>query len=154
MICSLALTGCTVHMSGQQEIPETTYEKVGYAVSGRVEDDGTVVVTYALIGVNENMINYIHLDQIKQNPQKESHVFTNKELGSAYGLSYTSEKGEWNEQVQALESYIKGKTVKGITTFDTAIESALKLFLNDVGIEWTGKTDSDIVFYLKKKYND
>ena len=66
-----------------------------------------------------------------------------------YGTDVTEMKNLLIEK-----GYIKGKTVKGITTFDTAIESALKLFLNDVGIEWTGKTDSDIVFYLKKKYND
>ena len=52
------------------------------------------------------------------------------------------------------KGYIEGTASKGVSTFDVALETALKAFLNDVGIEWTGKTDSDIVFYLKKKYND
>lgn len=52
------------------------------------------------------------------------------------------------------KDYIEGTVSKGVSTFDVTLETALKTFLNDVGIEWTGKTDSDIVFYLKKKYND
>lgn len=52
------------------------------------------------------------------------------------------------------KGYIEGAASKGVSTFDVTLETALKAFLNDVGIEWTGKTDSDIVFYLKKRYND
>ena len=52
------------------------------------------------------------------------------------------------------KGYLQGVTVKGVILFDTTIESALKAFLADVGLEWAGQTDSDIVFYVKKKYND
>jgi hypothetical protein len=52
------------------------------------------------------------------------------------------------------KGYLQGTTVKGAILFDTTIENALKAFLADVGLEWAGQTDSDIVFYVKKKYND
>lgn len=112
MICSMFVVGCTVQMEGKQNIPEVAYEKVGQAVQGKIGEDGTVVVTYALLGVKENVIKYLYLDQIETNPQEDRHLFTNKELGSAYGLSYKSSRGEWNQQVQALESYIKGNNMK------------------------------------------
>ena len=50
--------------------------------------------------------------------------------------------------------YLQDATAKGAILFDTTIENALKAFLADVGLEWAGQTDSDIVFYVKKKYND
>jgi murein L,D-transpeptidase YcbB/YkuD len=52
------------------------------------------------------------------------------------------------------KGYLQGTTVKGAILFDSTIENALKAFLADVGLEWAGQTDSDIVFYVKKKYND
>lgn len=52
------------------------------------------------------------------------------------------------------KGYLEGAESKGVSTFDVKLETALKAFLNDIGIEWAGKTDSDIIFYLKKKYND
>ena len=105
------------------------------------------------------MINYIHLDQIKQNPQKESHVFTNKELGSAYGLSYTSEKGEWNEQVQALESYIKGNNmtiedVNEIPVYEKD-EEHLKVPDEGTGLGMVCELDiSDFLTVINEAYNN
>ncbi len=52
------------------------------------------------------------------------------------------------------KGYLTGTPSKKAITFDTVIEAGLKAFLNDVGLEWNGKTDSDIVFYVKKKYDD
>ena len=52
------------------------------------------------------------------------------------------------------KGYLQGTIVKGVILFDTTIENALKAFLADVGLEWAGQTDSDIIFYLKKKYDD
>ena len=52
------------------------------------------------------------------------------------------------------KGYLQGAPVKGTILFDTTIENALKAFLADVGLEWAGQTDSDIVFYVKKKYNE
>ena len=69
------------------------YKQAGYAVDGQVEEDGTVKITYALIGVKDKKITYLYLDQIEQNPSKDRTRFTNKELGSAYGLGYKSDHG-------------------------------------------------------------
>lgn len=52
------------------------------------------------------------------------------------------------------KGYLQGAPVKGTILFDTTIENALKAFLADVGLEWAGQTDSDIIFYVKKKYDD
>lgn len=111
ILCSMILSGCVVQKEGQQDVTETVYEEAGYAVKGKVKKDGTVVVTYAFVGMKEDMIKYLYLDQIEQNPQQDRHLFTNKELQSAYGLAEESECGEWNEQVASLESYIKGNNM-------------------------------------------
>lgn len=52
------------------------------------------------------------------------------------------------------KGYVEGTATRGETTFDAELEAALKAFLNDVGIEWSGKTDPNIVFFIKKQYND
>lgn len=107
VMCSIIVSGCSVQKEGKQEIPKTAYEEVGYGVKGEVLEDGTVLVTYALVGIEKGVIRYLYLDQIENHLQKDRHLFTNQELRSAYGLSYKSEKGEWSEQVGALQSYIK-----------------------------------------------
>lgn len=101
----VTVVGCGSNLMStheKAEIPETKYKQAGYAVDGQVEEDGTVKITYALIGVKDKKITYLYLDQIEQNPSKDRTRFTNKELGSAYGLGYKSDHGEWNEQVDAL----------------------------------------------------
>lgn len=40
------------------------------------------------------------------------------------------------------------------STFNTSLLEGLKLFLNDIGLEWEDKVDSQIVRFLKKKYDD
>ena len=52
------------------------------------------------------------------------------------------------------KGYLEGPKVKGAILFDANIEKGLKTFLADVGLDWNGQTDSDIVFYVKKQYND
>lgn len=111
VVCSMILSGCVVQKEGEQDVMEVAYEEAGYAVKGRVEKDGTIVVTYAFVGMKENVIKYLYLDQIEQSPQQDQHLLTNRELQSAYGLAEESECGEWNEQVAALESYIKGNNM-------------------------------------------
>jgi hypothetical protein len=85
----------------------------------------------------------------------ESYANDFKKLGDRelkVGMSGT----DVTEMVNYLidKGYIEGAKATGITLFNTAIEASLINFLNDVGIEWKGKTDSDIVYYIKKKYND
>lgn len=41
-----------------------------------------------------------------------------------------------------------------VTLFDTSLLDVLKLFLNDIGLDWEGKVDSQMVKFLKKKYDD
>ena len=52
------------------------------------------------------------------------------------------------------KGYLEGPKAKGAILFDANIENGLKAFLADVGLDWNGQTDSDIVFYVKKQYND
>ena len=52
------------------------------------------------------------------------------------------------------KGYLEGPKAKGAILFDANIEKGLKAFLADVGLDWNGQTDSDIVFYVKKQYND
>ena len=83
----VTVVGCGSNLMStheKAEIPETKYKQAGYAVDGQVEEDGTVKITYALIGVKDKKITYLYLDQIEQNPSKDRTRFTNKELGSAY----------------------------------------------------------------------
>lgn len=125
----VTVVGCGSNLMStheKAEIPETKYKQAGYAVDGQVEEDGTVKITYALIGVKDKKITYLYLDQIEQNPSKDRTRFTNKELGSAYGLGYKSDHGEWNEQVDALENYIVGN----------------KMTIDEVNEIATEKTDS------------
>ena len=125
MICTMFIVGCgSNQQSGlKQEIPEAKYTEAGVGIKGTVTEDGTVILTYALVGVKNNIIEYLYLDQIEQNPQSDRHIFTNKELQNAYGLSYTSDYGEWYQQVDVLETYILGNNmtledVKSIPTYE------------------------------------
>lgn len=110
--CSMivTITGCTkMTTHSKVEIPKVTYKQAGYAVDGKIAEDGTVKITYALVGVNNKKITYLYLDQIEQKPSEDRHLFTNSELGSAYGLQYKGDHGEWSDQVNAFTNYIVGK---------------------------------------------
>ncbi len=104
----IGVAGCMPSTRSKQSVPDATYTKAGYAVVGQVEGDGTVVLTYGLIGVKDEKINYLYIDQVEQNPKTDRHLFTNRELDSAYGLSYESDDGEWCDQVNVLTNYIAG----------------------------------------------
>lgn len=52
------------------------------------------------------------------------------------------------------KGYLEAPKAKGAILFDVTIENGLKSFLADVGLEWLGQTNSDIVFFVKKKYDD
>ncbi len=54
------------------------------------------------------------------------------------------------------KGYIKGATLDKYdsSTFNISLLDSLKLFLNDIGLEWEEKVDSQIVRFLKKKYDD
>lgn len=111
LIESMIFTGCSPTTHTKEDIPETKYKQAGYAVKGEIEEDGTVKMTYALIGVKNKKITYVYLDQIEQNPHTDRHLFTNKELYTAYGLAYKGNKGEWSEQITALSNYISGNSL-------------------------------------------
>lgn len=107
-LCCVGISGCMPSTRTKQSIPEVRYTKAGYAVVGEVEEDGTIVLTYGLVGMKKDKITYLALDQVEQNPKTDRHLFTNKELDSAYGLSYESDDGEWSDQVNNLVNYISG----------------------------------------------
>lgn len=132
MICTMFIVGCgSNEQSGlKQEIPEAKYTEAGVGIKGKVADDGTVILTYALIGLKNDVIEYIYLDQIEQNPQTDRHLFTNKELQNAYGLGYTSNYGEWNQQIDVLKTYILGhnmtlEDVNSIPTYEKDNENKM-----------------------------
>ena len=132
MICTMFIVGCgSEQKSGlKQEIPEAKYTEAGVGIKGTVTADGTVMLTYALIGLKNDVIEYIYLDQLEQNPQTDRHLFTNKELQNAYGLSYTSDYGEWHQQVGVLETYILGNSmtledVNNIPTYEKDEENKM-----------------------------
>ncbi|MDE5732259.1 MAG: peptidoglycan-binding protein [Bacteroidales bacterium] len=52
------------------------------------------------------------------------------------------------------KGYSEGEKLAGAILFDVKIENALKAFLADEGLEWTGETNPDIVSCLKKKCDD
>lgn len=104
----MLFSGCSPTNRVQQEIPEPVYTNVGHAIKSEIKEDGTVKLTYALVGLKEDKIEYLYLDQIEQNLQEEISLFSNKEMENAYGLSYESDHGEWHEQVNALKTYISG----------------------------------------------
>ena len=107
----MVFNGCGSASHVKETIPETKYKQAGYAVKGEIEEDGTVKLTYALVGVKDKKITYAYLDQIEQNPKTDRHLFTNKELSTAYGLVYEDSNGEWSEQVTALANYISGNSL-------------------------------------------
>ena len=111
VVCCIGLVGCSTSPRTKREIPNAKYNKVGHATNAYVESDGTVKVTYVIIGLMDEKVEYLYLDQAEQNPKKDRHSFTNNELSTAYGLSYESEYGEWNEQVAALQRYIAGNNM-------------------------------------------
>lgn len=122
-IISVIMSGCSPNTKSKLEIPEVKYTEIGHAVKNEVLKDGTVRTTYALVGLNEDKIKYLYLDQTEQDPQKDRHLSTNKELQTAYGLAYESDHGEWNEQINALQNYIVGNNmeiseVKKIPTYE------------------------------------
>lgn len=107
-MCTI-LTGCSLVNRAKQEVPQEEYSEVGSAVKSEMKDDGTYVLTYALIGMKDQKIAYLYIDQIEKNLQNgDKSTFTNKELGTVYGLSYKSDHGEWNEQVESFENYVAG----------------------------------------------
>lgn len=132
------------------EIPEIKYKQAGYAVDGQVKEDGTVKITYALIGVKDKKITYLYLDQIEQNPNKDRTRFTNKELGSAYGLGYKSDHGEWNEQVNALENYIVGNkmTIDEVNEIPTEKTDSEHLNVPEEGSDLEAACNLDITDFL------
>lgn len=117
----MAVGGCMPATRSKESIPEATYTHVGNAVIGEVREDGTVVLTYGLIGMKDKRITYLYIDQIEQNPQKDRHLFTNRELDSAYGLSYISDDGEWGDQVKVFTSYVSGNglTIEEVNNIPT-----------------------------------
>ena len=121
-ILSFILSGCSIEVREKQDVPEAKYEKIGIAIKAGVSQDGTINITYGMIGVKDNKICGVYLDQIEQNIQKKCHSLSNKELKNSYGLSYKSDRGEWYQQVEALENYIAGKhmTIDEINNLDVS----------------------------------
>lgn len=151
---SIAVTaaGCTkMTTRSKVEIPEVNYKQAGYAVDGKIEEDGTVKITYALVGVNNKKITYLYVDQIEQNPSKDRHLLTNRELGSAYGLQYEGDHGEWSDQVNALTNYIVGKkmTIDEVNAIPTEKKDDIHLNVPEKGSDLEAGCELDLTDFLK-----
>lgn len=52
------------------------------------------------------------------------------------------------------KKYIEAEPVKVAILFDNELLGYLKRFLEDIGLDWEGKVDSQMVYFLKKKYDE
>lgn len=106
----MVFTGCSYEGSNNSlkiEVPQPKYTKIGYDVIASIDGDN-IKVTYAIIGFKDNEITRVYLDQFEKKLGQEKSLKTNRELGNAYGLAYTSDFGEWYVQTDAFKNYIVG----------------------------------------------
>lgn len=52
------------------------------------------------------------------------------------------------------KKYIDSEPSKVAILFDDELLGYLKIFLEDIGLDWEGKVDSQMVYFLKKKYDE
>lgn len=52
------------------------------------------------------------------------------------------------------KKYIEAEPVKVAILFDDELLGYLNRFLEDIGLDWEGKVDSQMVYFLKKKYDE
>ena len=146
------LVGCTgkiVVIGNPTENVETTENvevaegavKTGFAVSATLsaesagEKDGSSTTDVSLVAVTvteEGVIESCKIDAIQGKvafsadgkvTSEAGEVLTKKELGDDYGMRAASPIGkEWDEQVEAIEAYVVGKTVEELKT--NAIDEA------------------------------
>lgn len=150
------LAGCSPVVRSKQEIPEPEYTQAGYAIESKVDQDGKIIFTYALIGVKEDKIAYLRADQIETNPKTDRHTFTNDELETAYGLLYKGNKGEWNEQVRAICNYISGKEMTIDEVNEIPTEDRDGILVPKKGSELASACELDMTPFLSvinKAYN-
>lgn len=88
--------------------------------------DGDGVITSCAIDQAQTVIQFSATGKLTTAPDAAFH--TKQELGAEYGMKKASGIGkEWNEQVDALADYVKGKTadeVRGITLTETTAASS------------------------------
>ena len=89
--------------------------------------------------------------------QLSSDASSYRELGSrdlTVGMSGTDVAQMKNLLIE--KNYIIGVPLGRYESilFSSELLERLKLFLDDIGLEWEGKVDSQIVRFLKKKYDD
>ena len=115
--------------------------KTGFAVSATLsaesagEKDGSSTTDVSLVAVTvteEGVIESCKIDAIQGKvafsadgkvTSEAGEVLTKKELGDDYGMRVASPIGkEWDEQVEAIEAYVVGKTVEELKT--NAIDEA------------------------------
>ena len=120
---------------------DTGAVKTGFAVSATVsaesagEKDGSSTTDVSLVAVTvteEGVIEACKIDAIQGKvafgkdgkvTSEAGEVLTKKELGDDYGMRVASPIGkEWDEQVEAIEAYVVGKTVEELKT--NAIDEA------------------------------
>lgn len=138
--------------------------KLGYLKSSQVSKNTSGYVVY-----NEAMI-----DAVKAY-EKDKGITVDGQISKTTGISLVSDAASYHElgsrdltvgmsgtdvaQMKNLlidKQYIEGMPLGRYESilFSTALLEKLKLFLDDIGLEWEGKVDSQIVHFLKKKYDD
>ena len=138
--------------------------KLGYLKSSQVSKNTSGYVVY-----NRDMIDAVKAyekdkgltidGQISKTTASSlsSDASSYRELGSrdlTVGMSGTDVAQMKNLLID--KQYIEGTPLGKCESilFSTALLDKLKLFLDDIGLEWEGKVDSQIVHFLKKKYDD
>ena len=123
------------------DVATTGAVKTGFAVSATLsaesagEKDGSSTTDVSLVAVTvteEGVIESCKIDAIQGKVafgadgkviSEAGEVLTKKELGDDYGMRVASPIGkEWDEQVEAIEAYVVGKTVEELKT--NAIDEA------------------------------
>ena len=121
--------------AGDVAANETAAVKTGFAVSATLsaesagEKDGVTTTDVSLVAVTvteEGVIESCKIDAIQGKVAfsadgkvltEAGEILTKKELGDDYGMRVASPIGkEWDEQVEAIESYAVGKTVEELKT--------------------------------------
>ncbi len=139
VFCLVSVAGCSVDAVGsfKKAIPENKYDRIGYAVDTEISGE-KVNIVYAVVGYKGDKMVYLDLDEIEKTLGQEKSLSTNKELGSAYGLGYISDLGEWNVQIKALLDYIQGN---GMTPEEIL---AIETYQKDENNPTVPKPDTDL----------
>lgn len=137
----VSAAGCSADMDNNPtDTVDSTNYKVGvgsyttteesHSASGEDNGKGAVSTTYATVVFDENdIIKKVYIDEVEtkiyfdaqgnlDENRNSSTVRSKRELGDSYGMKAASGIGkEWYEQVNTLEDYLVGKSIRDISDY-------------------------------------